>query len=165
MSDGINIANLYAYNLHFQTTNFGNVFFRHLSNSSQLNVLSSWIAAANSQYSSFVATTGFLITYDSVERNLAPGQPSTFQIILLTNRRRSFIMYNYGIVATDSATIGYTDPYNSINTNTFSSNGTNFDGATNVNITGKYIFQVNQDSNNINFIIFFRIEFIYNLFL
>jgi hypothetical protein len=142
-----NIRHIYPYNIDINTRTGGNIFYRQI-NSLDLNNVKSEINKMNSTFS---PTSGFVVTWYQVPRY---GGSSTgfytFQSIVISNGNQTYLVYNYDDQALPiqwgSSSTGFE---NGNGINLFNGNSSIIMGnSSNVNVTGRWIFQV--DSININ---------------
>ncbi len=89
---------LNVFSTDLWTTRAGNIFHRSIGSSSILTSISTLVANSNGTfYNGFVATNAFIATWDQAAHytSTITGN-ATFQVILVTDRNMSFVMYNYG---------------------------------------------------------------------
>ncbi|XP_035380960.1 IgGFc-binding protein-like [Electrophorus electricus] len=99
----------------------------------------------------FRSTWVFVATWDRVAYFATTGGEPSFQVVLISDGHLSFILMNYGQIAPTSMLVqaGYgTDDgsYNFSIPGSFQYNYTSFTNSSNVNVTGRWAFRVDQGS-------------------
>ncbi|XP_013419198.1 sushi domain-containing protein 2 [Lingula anatina] len=143
------------------TENHGRVFYRQTTDLSILNRATSDIRAAFVSQSKFTASWAFVCTYDDVTYfgGSSITNTNTFQVVLVTNGRHSFAIFNYkevtwttGTASGGSGGLGGTPAQVGFNAGDglryFSVPGSrtsaivDVETTTNVNVPGRWIFRV-----------------------
>uniref|UniRef100_A0A3B3D259 NIDO domain-containing protein n=1 Tax=Oryzias melastigma TaxID=30732 RepID=A0A3B3D259_ORYME len=114
----------------------------------------------------FNADWVFVATWYKVAYFPATGTETTFQAVLISGGQKSFVLMNYGVIASTYRNVqaGY-DTINSVHHFTipgsFSSSATGinstFSLSSNVNVTGRWAFETNSKTSEINCFLFFFI--------
>lgn len=139
---------IYPYNADLDTRYSGNIFYRRL-NSTDLNTIKSEIRLVSS--SQFNPSSGFVVTWYQVPLLNVPDNTNyTFQAIVISNRNQTYLIYNYDNQSSPivwSSATGYVSDYEA---NLFTpGSSTIMADASNVNVTGKWIFRVQDSINNL----------------
>ncbi|KAI4895043.1 hypothetical protein NFI96_016161 [Prochilodus magdalenae] len=103
----------------------------------------------------FTASWVFVATWDKVPYYGNPTSETSFQVVLLSGGNSSFLMMNYGLIAPTTRTLeaGYaasSSDYFQIlwSDNSVQVNVSNLSNTSNVNVPGRWAFQVNQGASD-----------------
>lgn len=135
--------------------NGGNIYYREINDVIQLRKIDTEINRAFSQLTSYRSIWGFVATYDQVaEYNVRnSSNNNTFQVVLTTNGKISFTIFNYGRLMwthNGSAQAGFNSGNGKdflVLPGSFSKGIVNISESSNINVNGKWIFRI--DSSNI----------------
>uniref|UniRef100_A0A673H3F0 NIDO domain-containing protein n=1 Tax=Sinocyclocheilus rhinocerous TaxID=307959 RepID=A0A673H3F0_9TELE len=127
--------------------NGGTISYREDTSSA---VLAQVTQAANQYFPNvpFTTTSAFVATWDSVPY-ISGGGMVTFQVVLVSNGDRSFILINYGDVAETSQTwlAGY-DTVDSVNSFTIpAASAPELSSSSKINVNGRWSFRVDGSPN------------------
>uniref|UniRef100_A0A673H4W8 NIDO domain-containing protein n=1 Tax=Sinocyclocheilus rhinocerous TaxID=307959 RepID=A0A673H4W8_9TELE len=128
--------------------NGGTISYREDTNSA---VLAQVTQAVNQYFPNvpFTATSAFVATWDSVPY-ISGGGVVTFQVVLVSNGDRSFILINYDDVA-ETARAGY-DTVDSVNSFTIpAASAPELSSSSNINVNGRWSFRVDVLANFLPF--------------
>ena len=141
------------------TRNGGNIYYREIIDQRILNLISQDIQRAFSTFYNFRVAWAFVTTWDEVAAYRGSSRNNnTFQVVLATNGRYSFTIFNYGrlmwSLGTASSGTHAQAGFNAGDGKTyyvlpgsFTSNVINLSELTNVDVRGKWIFRI--DSQNV----------------
>ena len=86
---------IFPFNTDIDTNKGGKIYFRESSISSDLVLAQADIFYAN--YKNFEPKRVFIITWDKVSPYSGSGH-NTFQAVIATDQRNTFLIYNYGVL-------------------------------------------------------------------
>jgi hypothetical protein len=138
----------YVFDVHFLTVlsgdHNGRVFFRSSKNKKDLQLLSDYVVKSLKPRQSFYAQNALFITWENIlQSSSVANERNTFQIILVTGSYQSYVIYNYGEIASRPVDCKFTvsfEQMQSLNQCPDSSN---------VNIPGRYIYMVYGDGESV----------------
>ena len=137
-----------AYGYDLITRNFGNVFYRTISQPSDDFIT---IQAEINNYfkTNFMASNAFVVTYSLVRSYTLATDVADFQIILSTDSITSYVTINYAkcLLSANSIPNTYVS-YLDSHSVSMKYSIVNPCSSTNVNVMGKWIFNLNKECNN-----------------
>ena len=147
-----------ALNMDIITSSGGDVFYRSINqSSSDLITIQSEINQL--LQTNFIAKNAFVVTYKSVQAYSNRNDTANFQIILSTDSIRSYVTLNYG----SCFELSNYFPLSEINCLDKGSNLAkqlivNPCSSSNVNITGKWIFNITEECKILDYLFNFKIS-------
>ena len=146
-----NVIAAYNYDLTTDEANSGAVFYRSLNTSSSSSDLLRIQNEINTlvQRANFIARSAFIVTYDRVQSYYNRSEVATFQIILSSDlQRSSYVTISYESCLTHTPSVQLKSELDCLNSRldgVYEKFILNPCGSSNVNVSGKWIFDVSNE--------------------